>query len=130
MVPAGEVLEGLVPAPEDDAGGSVRDLADDGNGHLDAPGQLVYYRFWGGDQELVVLANRRRRDLGVTAEGGQEPARIARYGERPQVHPASDPAPLADAARVRGETIREVYHGAHPHPGRGAPRLHPRLGPQ
>ena len=35
VVPAGEVFDRLVPAPEDDVG-SVRDLADNGDGHLDA----------------------------------------------------------------------------------------------
>src|SRR5215211_8473264 len=129
VVPAGETLDRLACAPEDDLG-SVRDLADSSDGHLDALGQRAQDGLRGGDQELVVLTSGRRQYPGVAPEGFRELSRVVRNGQQFQVHSASDPAPLADVAHVRGEAVREVYHGAYSQPGGDEPCLHPWFRPQ
>src|SRR5215210_5374408 len=90
VVPAGESLYRLASAPQDDLG-IVRDLADSGDGHLDALGQRLQNGLRGGDQELVVLTSGRRQYPGVAPEGFDELPRVVRYRQQIQVHPAPDP---------------------------------------
>ncbi len=81
------------------------DLTDDRYGHTRGFGEGVQDVLGGGDEELVVFPAGRGEHPGVASQGHRELARVIRDGDRVEVHPATDPAPLADVADVGGEAV-------------------------
>src|SRR5215210_3983655 len=96
VVVAGQAFDCLVPTPEDDI--ASRKLPDHCDGHFDALRQRVEDGARGTDQELVILAPRGRKNLGVTSEGLCELSCIVFDGQEIQVHVAPHPAPVAHMA--------------------------------
>src|SRR5918994_6591335 len=79
VVPAGQAIDGLLPAPEGDV--SRRDLSYHRERYIDAFCQRVEDPLGRGDQKLVVLASGGREDRGVVAQGADESSGIFHDGQ-------------------------------------------------